>query len=58
MKVRFLKKKDLTKFKYLVNYYYKKNHILTKSKKIVNFYYNFFNKENLLNNLFMFAKKK
>ena len=47
MKVRFLKKKDLTKFKYLVNYYYKKNHILTKSKKIVNFYYNFFNKDNL-----------
>jgi len=47
MKVRFLKKKDLGKFKYLVNNYYKKNHILSKSKKIINFYYNFFNKNRL-----------
>ena len=47
MKVRFLKKKDLRKFKVLVNNFYTKNHILAKSKKIVNFYYNFFNKDRL-----------
>ena len=33
MDIRFLKKKDLEKFRYLVNNYYKKNHILSKSKK-------------------------
>jgi len=47
MKIRFLKKKDLRKFKFLVNNFYKKNHILSKSRKIINFYYNFFNKEKL-----------
>ena len=47
MDIRFLKKKDLEKFRYLVNNYYKKNHILSKSKKIINFYYNFFNKNKM-----------
>jgi len=47
MKIRFLKKKDLRKFTYLVNNFYKKNHILSKSRKIINFYYNFFNKDRL-----------
>jgi len=47
MKIRFLKKKDLRKFTYLVNNFYKRNHILSKSRKIINFYYNFFNKDRL-----------
>ena len=47
MKVRFLKKKDLKKFKFLINNFFKKNHVLAKSSKIINFYYNFFNKDRL-----------
>ena len=57
MKTRLLKKNEINKFKKLVHFNYKKNHILSKSSKIINFYYNYYNK-NKLNIVGLFNEKE
>jgi len=47
MKTRLLRKNEINKFKKLVHFHYKKNHILSKSSKLINFYYNYYNKNKL-----------
>jgi hypothetical protein len=47
MKTRLLKKNEINKFKNLVHFNYKKNHILSRSSKLINFYYNYYNKNKL-----------
>jgi hypothetical protein len=47
MKTRLLRKNEINKFKNLVHFNYKKNHILSKSSKLINFYYNYYNKSKL-----------
>ena len=47
MKTRLLKKNEINKFKNLVHFNYKKNHILSKSSKLINFYYNYYNKNKI-----------
>lgn len=47
METRLLRKNEINKFKKLVHFYYKKNHILSKSSKLINFYYNYYNKNKL-----------
>jgi hypothetical protein len=47
METRLLRKNEINKFKRLVHFHYKKNHILSKSTKIINFYYNYYNKNKL-----------
>lgn len=47
MQIRLIKKKEINKFKNLVNFSYKKNHILSKSNRLINFYYNYQHRDNL-----------
>jgi hypothetical protein len=47
METRLLRKKEINKFKKLVHFNYKKNHILCQSSKLINFYYNYYNKNKL-----------
>ena len=57
MEIRLLRNNEINKFKKLVHFNYKKNHILSKSSKIINFYYNYYNK-NKLNIVGLFDEKE
>jgi hypothetical protein len=57
METRLLRKNEINKFKKLVHFNYKKNHILSQSSRLINFYYNYYNK-NKLNIVGLFNEKK